>query len=375
MHKDRFQAAGAASHDPSAPSSAEGAASLVVAAARADRGEAPAAAPVDGAAPVPSARRDSVTAIGLMVVVCLLMQTGSSLAVKVIGSVGAMEAVWIRTVFAAVLLCAVRPRYIRFPAKGDRMILAFLVISLAGMNFTFYQAIGRAPVGIVVAVEFLGPFTIAIVGSRRLLDGVWVVLAAAGVALLAGPAGAVRVLGLVFALAAAACWASFILLAKRAVGRMEPFRVTTLMFIGASVLLTPFFLASGPRVRGHGGAILLGLGVAVISSALPYILELAAIKRVRAATYGILISIEPAIAAILGFAILGQSLNAKEIGAIAAIITAAAGASWASAAARPAPQDGDRGDRGPCANRCSGKGPGRAGEQVDRGAALPPTDH
>jgi inner membrane transporter RhtA len=258
------------------------------------------------------------------------MQSGSALAVMVIDSVGVIQALWLRTALAAILLAAVRPRWVRLPAKGDRLLLLGLTISLLAMNFTFYEAISRAPVGIVVAVEFLGPLSVAVAGSRRLLDVVWVVCAALGVALLARPSGSVGLMGLMFALLAAACWAAFILLAKRAVTRMDPLRVTILMMLGASVVLTPIWLGTGVKIAGHNRALLLGLAVAVLSSALPYFLELAAIKRVRASTYGVLLSIEPAIAALTGFIILSQRLAAREIGAIIAIVVAAGSASWTS---------------------------------------------
>jgi inner membrane transporter RhtA len=264
----------------------------------------------------------------LVVIVGVLMQAGSALAVKVIDSVGVVEAVWLRTALAAVMLAAVHPRWLRLPKKGDRLLLLALTVSLVAMNFCFYEAISRVPVGIVVAVEFLGPLGVAIAGSRRLLDVVWVVLAAVGVWLLARPSGSVGLTGLLFAMAAAGCWAAFIMTAKRTVSRMEPIRATTLMLVGAAIILTPIWFATGVKVAGHGNAILLGLAVAVLSSALPYFLELAAIKRVRASTYGILLSIEPAIAALMGFLILSQRLDNREIVGVFAIVVAAGGASW-----------------------------------------------
>ena len=286
-----------------------------------------------GVAAGPTAgRRDSTTAIVLVVSVGLLMHAGSALAVKVIDSVGVYEALWLRTALAALLLALVRPRWVRLPGKGDRAVLLALTISLVAMNLSFYQAISRAPIGVVVAVEFLGPLGVAVAGSRRLLDLLWVALAALGVGLLVRPSGAIALSGLLFALSAAACWAAFIVLAKRAVGRMEPLRAATLMLLGASLVMTPVWLATGVKVVGHGRALLLGLAVAVLSSALPYFLELAAIKRVRASTYGVLLSIEPAIAALMGFAILAQHLGYRDVAAIVAIVIAAAGAAWMSQA-------------------------------------------
>ncbi len=123
--------------------------------------------------------------------------------------------------------------------------------------------------------------------------------------------------------------------AKRTVARVEPLRASTLMLVGAAVILTPFWLVSGVKLAGHGHAVLLGIAVvAVLSSALPYFLELAAIKRVRASTYGILLSIEPAIAALMGFLILSQTLDNREIVGIFAIVVAAGGASWLGEARR-----------------------------------------
>jgi len=283
-----------------------------------------------------SPRRDSATAVLLVVIVGLVMQAGSALAVMVIDSVGVFAALWLRTAFAAAILGVINLRWVRLPAKGDRLILAALTLSLVAMNVSFYEAISRAPVGIVVAIEFLGPLGVAVAGSRKWLDLLWVALAGAGVALLVRVGGSVTALGLMFALIAAACWAAFLLLAKKTVDRMEPLRATTLMLVGATVVVTPIWLGTGVRLAGHGRAVLLGLLVAVLSSALPYFLELAAIKRVRASTYGVLLSIEPAIAAVMGFAILAQGLTYREMGGIAAIVAAAAGASWVAGSASAA---------------------------------------
>jgi inner membrane transporter RhtA len=286
-------------------------------------------------APQLPTRRDSATAVSLVVIVGLLMQAGSAVAVLVIHSVGVVEALWLRTALAALILAAARPRLVRLPGKGDRLPLLALTTSLLAMNFSFYEAISRAPVGVVVAIEFLGPLGVAVAGSRRLLDGLWVVLAALGIALLARPGGTVSVGGLLFALLAAACWAAFILSAKRAVRNVGSLRATILMLVGSAVVLTPVFLATGVKVGGHTRALLLGLAVAVLSSALPYALELAAIRRVRPSTYGVLLSIEPAIAAVWGFVILSQRLAVRELFGIVAIVLAAAGAAWTSTADLP----------------------------------------
>jgi inner membrane transporter RhtA len=286
-------------------------------------------------------RRDSGSAALLVIVIALTMQTGSALAARLIESVGVVEALWLRTAIAAVLLSALRPRSLRLPAAGQRWPVASLTIALLVMNLSFYAAIARAPLGIVVAVEFLGPLAVAVLGSRRPLDFVWILLAGAGVALLAGPTSDVSTTGLLLALCAAASWAAFLLLAKRAVTGMAPLPVVTLMLVGSTVLLTPMLGLSGAGFIASPAALTLGLAVALLSSAIPYFLELFALSRVRAATYGVLLSIEPAVAALAGLLILGQLLNAVEVGAIAAVVVAAAGASWTSAPGGAGPGIGE----------------------------------
>lgn len=269
-----------------------------------------------------------------MVVLALSIQTGSALAVRVIESVGVFEALWLRTAFAALLLVLIRPSAVlHLPPRGHRLPLVALAVALFAMNLSFYGAITQVPVGIVVAIEFLGPLAVAVIGTRRLLDWLWIVLAAAGVVVLAGPSGSVTGLGLLLALSAGAWWGVYLLLAKRAVTGMDPLSVTALMMTGATVLATPLLFVGGVQIAGHWDAIGLGIVIAVASSAFPYFLELVAIRRVRAATYGVLLSIEPAVAALAALVILGQRISALEAAAMAAVMAAAAGASWTSGGA------------------------------------------
>jgi inner membrane transporter RhtA len=284
-------------------------------------------------------RRAAGSAALLVVLLAVSVQIGSALAVNVISSVGVVGAAWLRTAFAALILLAgvlaLRRRALRLPPRGERLAFVGLVLALLGMNLSFYGAISRAPVGIVVAIEFLGPLAVAVMGMRRRVDWVWIGLAGAGVALLAGPTSSVSGLGVALALFAGACWAAYLIFAKRAVTGLDPLTVTLLMTAGSALLLTPLLLVSGMHIAGHRSAILLGIVVAVLSSALPFLLELIALRRVRAATYGVLLSIEPALAALAGFVVLGQRLNALEIVAIGAVMAAAAGASWTSGPAGP----------------------------------------
>ena len=292
----------------------------------------------DGATPPTTtrqpARRDAAFAAALVIVLTISIQTGSALAVRVIDSVGVFEALWLRTAFAALILVIVRPGALRrLPPKGHRLPLAALALTLFLMNLSFYGAISRIPVGIVVAIEFVGPLGVAVLGTRHKLDWLWIVLAGAGVVVLAGPSGSATGIGLLLALSAGVCWGLYLLLAKRAVTGMDPLSVTALMMLGATVLATPLLLIGGVKVAGHGEAILLGVVIAVASSAFPYLLEMTAIRRVRAATYGVLLSIEPAVAALAALVVLGQRITPLEAAAMAAVMAAAAGASWTSGGA------------------------------------------
>jgi inner membrane transporter RhtA len=270
----------------------------------------------------------------LVVAVAFCFQTGSALATRVISSLGILDALWLRTAIAAMILVAVRPRSLKLPPKGSRRPITLLALSLLAMNLSFYGAISYAPLGIVVAIEFLGPLAVAVMGMRRKLDFLWVGLALGGVVVLAGPTSSVSTLGLGLSLVAACSWGTFLVLAKRAVTIMPPLNVTTLMLTGSALLLTPALAVWGPRMVHHPSAVALGVAVSVLSSALPYFVELIALRLVRAATYGVLLSLEPAVAALMGFVVAGQSLALLEIAAIVAVMIAAAGASWTS---RPRP--------------------------------------
>jgi len=290
--------------------------------------------------PPEGGRRNAAFAAALVVVLTISIQTGSALAVRVIESVGVVEALWLRTAFAALILVAVRPGALRrLPPKGHRLPLAALALALFLMNLSFYGAISRVPVGIVVAIEFVGPLGVAVLGTRRKLDWLWIVLAGAGVVVLAGPSGAATGLGVLLALAAGACWGIYLLLAKRAVTGMDPLSVTALMMVGATILATPLLAIDGVKLAGHWDAVVLGIVIAIVSSAFPYLLEMVAIRRVRAATYGVLLSIEPAVAALAALIVLGQRISLVEGAAMAAVMAAAAGASWTSGGAAEAGVD------------------------------------
>jgi inner membrane transporter RhtA len=199
--------------------------------------------------------------------------------------------------------------------------------AVAVMNACFYQAIDRIPLGLATTVEFLGPLAVAVVGSRRALDFLWIALAGAGVALLGSPGADLDPVGLAFAFGAAAGWAAYILLAKRMLADWPIGSGLTLTLLVAAVLLAPFGLASGGSGLLDARILAIGLVVAVLGSVLPFSLELAALRQISAATFGILLSLEPAVAAFAGAVALSQVPSAVEALAIVLVVTASAGAS------------------------------------------------
>jgi inner membrane transporter RhtA len=198
---------------------------------------------------------------------------------------------------------------------------------LAAMNLSFYEALDRIPLGIAVTIEFVGPLAVAIGGSRRLLDLLWVTLAAGGILLLARGGGEVNAGGVAFALLAGVCWASYILLSART-GRVFPggSGLALAMAIG-SVVLLPVGIAGAGSSLLDPALLAAGAGVAMLASAIPYSLEIAALRRLPTAVFGILLSIEPAMAALAGFVILGEGLRPRDAVAIALVAAASAGAS------------------------------------------------
>lgn len=254
-------------------------------------------------------------------------QIGAAIATKLFDDLGPAGTVLLRTAFAAlVLLLLWRPGVAGRPGRDLGLAVAFGV-ALAGMNLSFYEAIDRIPLGIAVTIEFAGPLAVAILGSRRALDLVWTALAAAGIVLLARAGGHVNTSGLVFALMAAVFWASYILLSART-GRVFPggSGLSLAMAVG-SVLLLPVGIAGGGSALLRPDLLVAGAGVAMLSSAIPYSFELAALRRLPTRVFGILLSIEPAMAALAGFVILGQGLRLRDGFAIALVAMASAGAS------------------------------------------------
>jgi inner membrane transporter RhtA len=259
------------------------------------------------------------------------VQTGAAIAVRLFARVGPAGAVTLRLVLGAVVLVVVaRPR-LRGRTRGDLLVVAAFGLTLAVMNLSFYEAIARIPLGVAVTVEFVGPLAVAVTGSRRATDLLWAVLAGSGVALLAAaPNAHIDGVGVVFALAAGACWAGYILLSRETGRRVEGLDGLALALVVSSLAVAPFGLAAGGTRLARPSTLGLGLGVALLSSVLPYSVELVALRRISARAFGVLLSLDPAVAAVAGLALLGQHLEVREDVALVLVVAANVASSLAA---------------------------------------------
>jgi inner membrane transporter RhtA len=268
----------------------------------------------------------------LVVALAVSMHLGSAIATGLFDEVGPLGVLWLRCALAALLLVAIfRRRALALPRASRTGVLA-LGLVLAAMNACFFEAIARIPLGVASTIEFIGPLLVAVAGSRRRLDLGCALLAGAGVALLGSPSADIDAVGALLAFGSAVCWATYIVLAKRMVGGAEPLPVLTFTLIVAAVVLTaPALSAPDAASLWDGSVLAIGLAVAALASAIPYLLELLALRRVSAATFSILLSLEPAIAALIGLAVLGQALGPAEVVAIGCVVVASAAAARAAA--------------------------------------------
>jgi inner membrane transporter RhtA len=268
-----------------------------------------------------------LVAIGALLIGMASYQCGAALAKHLFPAVGAEGAAAYRLGLAALILLAWRRPWRRAHTGKDWRALWGYGLAVGAMNLVFYLSLRTIPLGIAVALEFTGPLALAFFGSRRWIDFVWIALVVAGLAMLLPlheQAQALDPLGVTYALAAGVGWVLYIVLGRRA-GEAYGADAVTLGTTIAALLVVPFGVA-------HAGATLLSpqllpfaLGVAVLSSALPYTLEMIALVNLPSRTFGTLLSLEPAIAAVAGAAFLDERLSLLQWLAIAAIVAAAAG--------------------------------------------------
>jgi inner membrane transporter RhtA len=256
---------------------------------------------------------------------------GSSYAKQLFTDIGPEGATVFRLAFAAVLLVAIwRPW--RLPLTlADFKRIALYGVTLGSMNLLFYKGIATIPMGVAIAIEFIGPLSLALLSSRRAIDFVWIALSLIGLLLLSpltsgtsGVSGKLDPTGVGYILCAAVLWALYIVLGKKA-GRSHAGQVTSLGLCIASLVVLPFGAARASTVIFQPHYVLVGLMVAVLSSAIPYSLEFYALKKLPQQTFGILLSMEPAVGAITGWIILGEMLTPIQCLAIACIIVASIG--------------------------------------------------
>lgn len=280
-------------------------------------------------------------AVWLVLIGIASVQLGAAFAKGLFGEVSPTTIVWLRLLTSTVILLLVARPQLRGRSRDDWLTVLGFGLSLGTMNWAIYQSFALIPLGIAVTIEFIGPLSIALLGSRRLRDLVWVGLAASGVLLLGAERADLDPAGVAWALLAGAAWAAYILLSARTGARWPGIDGLAVASLIATLPLTPYVLAA------HGGQLLdarillIGLAVGLLSSVIPYTCELVALRSLSPSVFGILMSLEPAAAALAALVVLGEYLTALQVLALACVIAAVAGATSTSrsgpAMTEPAP--------------------------------------
>jgi len=273
--------------------------------------------------------RSGVQAIpptGLLLLAMASIQIGAAIAKNLFVTLGTGGTVFLRVGFAAILLMIIWRPNLRQLKWSQYNGLLLLGLSIAGLNLAFYEAIARIPLGIAVTIEFIGPLGISLFGSRRWRDLIWVGLAATGIILLAPfDRASLDPIGVGFALLAGACWAAYILFSVRVGQTLPGGSGLALAMSIAALLIMPFGLFEGGTRLLNPSNLYLGLIVALLASLIPFSLEYEALKRIPARVFGVLMSLDPVVAVIVGFVILGEQLGLQSIIAISCITLAAIG--------------------------------------------------
>lgn len=258
------------------------------------------------------------------------VQIGAAFAKGLFTDAGPTTVAWLRLMLGSLILLAwVRPR-LRDRSRADWLVAVGFGLTLGLMNWSFYQSISRIPIGVAVTIEFLGPLAVAIASSRRRSDFVWAGLAALGVALLGGLPDHLDPVGGLYAALAGAAWAGYLLLSANTGRRWPGLDGLAVASLVAGLLLTPGALLSGALSRVNAHVLTVALLVAVLSSVIPYSLELMALRAITPGMLGILMSLEPAAAALAAMAVLGEFVAPLGWVAMACVVTASIGATRAS---------------------------------------------
>jgi inner membrane transporter RhtA len=283
----------------------------------------------------PSRAALPLASVALVIAGLALQEVGASFAVLLFPQVGALGVVTLRLAFSAIILLAVSRPALRGHSRGSWATVIGFGLALAAMNFLFYEALDRIPLGAAVTIEVLGPLTLSVLASRKRSRWLWAVMALAGVALLGqGSFGHLDPVGVLFAFGAGGTWVAYILLSARTGAHFPRFDgLAIAMTVGAIVAL-PFGITVTGAALFHPQILLLGAAVALLSSTLPYAFELLALRRLPSATFAILMSLAPAIATLAGLVILDQRFTWVGALAIGLVVAASIGAVRSG---RPAP--------------------------------------
>lgn len=265
-------------------------------------------------------------AVWLVVVGIISVQVGAAFAKDLFGTVSPTAMVWLRLVTSALILTAIaRPR-LRGRTRQDWLVVVGFGVSLGVMNWAIYQSFARIPLGIAVTIEFIGPLTLAVVGSRRAKDLVWVGLAAVGVLLLGFERTDLTVAGVAFALVAGIAWAAYILLSASTGARWPGLDGLAVASILATVLLTVPAIGVGGDLLLDPQVLLIGAMIGLLSSVIPYSCEMVALRSLAPSVFGILMSLEPAAAALAAIVVLQELLSPIQWLAVGCVVVASVGA-------------------------------------------------
>ena len=281
------------------------------------------------------AQRSAVVNTAMIVGAIISVQVGAAIAATMFDEVGAAGMVFLRLGFASVILCAFgRPR-LRGRSRRDWQLTAVFGVLMAVMNLTFYAAVDRLPLGLAVTIELLGPLGLAVAMSRRAREFAWTALAIVGVVLLGEGGDHIDALGVVFVLIAAAGWAGYILLSAETGRRSDGIDGLALAITAGAVVAAPIGIVDGGAALLRPSILIAAVGVALMSSVINFVLELAALRQVSPRAFGVLMSLSPAVAVLAGFVVLGQRLTMLQIVAVACVIVASAATVWGTRSGAP----------------------------------------
>jgi inner membrane transporter RhtA len=257
------------------------------------------------------------------------VQLGAGIAKNLFDDADPTTLVWLRLATSAVVLVAIARPALRGRTSDDWRVAVAFGISLGTMNWAIYQSFARIPLGIAVTIEFLGPLTLAVIGSRRPRDLLWALLAGVGVALLGIEPADLNVAGVAFALLAAAAWAAYILLSASTGRRWPGLEGLSVASVVAAVMLTPLLVLVSGRGLSEPHVLVAGALVGLLSSVIPYSCEITALRTIRPSVFGILMSLEPAAAALAGIVVVHEFLTGVQWLAVGCVVAASVGATRA----------------------------------------------